>query len=237
MSEPVIPAPARAAVGGLGVALSAASVALPAAYQLPAAAVGFLLASLAGFTAPVPQAVAGKPILQGGALVLAGTLGGMLSESWAAIPEGWPQSAALTALALLGWATGKALPAPSKAPPAALLVLALGLGLTSCATMSPTKAAAVAGHTLAETSATFRRVNAVAVDGCTRAENQLPTPVCKSWADFSAWAFPVLDRLEGAYLAGANPSGPDWERLVTEGAALASEILALAFPAADGGTP
>ena len=115
-----------------------------------------------------------------------------------------------------------------------ILALAIwALVLSGCAS-SPAKVAAVAGHTLAETSATYRRVNAVAVEGCTRANQPLPTPVCKAWADFSTWAVPTLDGLEGAYLAGTNPSGPDWERLLSELAELAARIFALAFPA-DGG--
>jgi len=108
---------------------------------------------------------------------------------------------------------------------------------SSCAT-TPAKAEAAAGHTLAETSATYRRANLVAVEGCTRPEGdrrRFPTPACQAWADFSAWAVPVLDRLEGAYLAGTTPSGPDWERLVVELFSLAAELFALA--SADGGAP
>jgi hypothetical protein len=117
---------------------------------------------------------------------------------------------------------------------AAVSLAALAMLLHGCA-MSPTKVATIAGHTLAETSSTYRRVNGVAVEGCTRAEpGRFPTPVCKAWADFSAVAVPTLDRLEGAYLAGTNPSGPDWEAFLVELAELGGRIFALAFPA-DGG--
>lgn len=108
------------------------------------------------------------------------------------------------------------------------------LVLASSCAASPTKVATIAGHTLAETSATYRRANAVAVEGCTRANAPFPTPVCQAWATFSAWAVPTLDGMEGAYLAGTNPSGPDWERLLSELAELTARLFALAFPA-DGG--
>ena len=107
------------------------------------------------------------------------------------------------------------------------------LVLSGCAA-SPAKVATIAGHSLAETSATYRRVNAVAVEGCTRANQPLPTPVCKAWADFSAVTAPTLDRLEGAYLAGSNPTGPEWENLLGELARLGAQVFAAAFPA-DGG--
>jgi hypothetical protein len=116
---------------------------------------------------------------------------------------------------------------------AAVTLAAALLLLHGCA-MSPTKVATVAGHTLAETSATYRRINGVAVEGCTRVERPLPTPLCQAWADFSAVAVPVLDKAEGAYLAGTNPSGPEWDNLLGELAELGARIFALAFPA-DGG--
>jgi hypothetical protein len=112
----------------------------------------------------------------------------------------------------------------------------LGILLAEGCAMSPTKVATVAGHSLAETSATYRRINGVAVEGCTRAVRPLPTPVCQAWADFSATAVPLLDKAEGAYLAGTNPSGPEWVAFIGELADIGARIFALAFPA-DGGAP
>jgi hypothetical protein len=127
MPDSPIPPQARVAIGGLGLALAAGSVAVPAPWGVPVAALGALAAALAGFSAPSPAVVEGKPLLQGGALAAAGSAALVLQMSWAVIPAGWPQSVALAALTLLCWATGKVLPqvkgpsapAPGPTPPVA----------------------------------------------------------------------------------------------------------------------
>lgn len=108
--KPLLSGVAATIVGTIGTVLSATSVALPAPWAFVVMLIGFVCATLAGFSARPPQVVEGSPKLQGAALVIATTLGGVLAQFYAIIPPGWPQSLALAGGALLGWLTGHALP-------------------------------------------------------------------------------------------------------------------------------
>ena len=109
-SKPLLSGVAATIVGTIGTVLAATSVALPAPWAFVVMLIGFVCATLSGFSARPPQVVEGSPKLQGAALVIATTLGGVLSQVYAIIPTGWPQSLALAGGALLGWLTGHAMP-------------------------------------------------------------------------------------------------------------------------------
>ncbi len=106
-------------IGVVGVALAAASRAIPAPWDALAAIIGFTAATLAGLSAAPPSITEGKPLLQGGALSAASVAFGAVVNFYPMVPAGWPQSLTFAAVALLAWLTGKALPhlgAPTAEP-------------------------------------------------------------------------------------------------------------------------
>ena len=115
-TKPLLSGTAATIVGTVGLALAAISVALPAPWGFVAGLAGFLCATLAGLSARPPAAVEGKPVLQGAALAIVTTLGGLLVQFWSLVPAGWPQSFALAAAALISWLTGHALPMLGSSP-------------------------------------------------------------------------------------------------------------------------
>jgi hypothetical protein len=115
-AKPLLSGLAATIVGTIGLALAAISVSLPPPWGFVAGLAGFLCATLAGLSARPPAAVEGKPVLQGAALAIVTTLGGLLVQFWALVPAGWPQSFALAAAALISWLTGHALPMLGSSP-------------------------------------------------------------------------------------------------------------------------
>lgn len=68
---------------------------------------GFVSASLAGIGAAVPKLTVGHPVLQGGAVAVAGSVATGAAMVADGLPEGWPRVAA-QGVALLGfWLAGK----------------------------------------------------------------------------------------------------------------------------------
>ncbi len=118
--KPLLSGTAALIVGLIGIIAAAVSPIIPAPWGALVGILGFLAAVLAGNAAVPPTVTAGKPILQGALLALAGSLEAVLHQFYALIPAGWPQSLAMGLAALLAWLTGKALPALGSPPPAAL---------------------------------------------------------------------------------------------------------------------
>jgi len=116
LTKPLLSGLAATIVGTIGLSLAAASVALPTPWGFISGLAGFLCATLAGLSARPPAAVEGKPVLQGAALAIVTTLGGLLVQFWALVPAGWPQSFALAGAALISWLTGHALPMLGSTP-------------------------------------------------------------------------------------------------------------------------
>lgn len=104
-------------IGAIGVVLTTAAPFIPAPWGMWGGLVGFTAAALAGMSVAPPKVMAGKPVLQGSALVAALTGAGLLNEFWSMIPPGWPQSVALAAAGALTLLTGKALPQLGGAEP------------------------------------------------------------------------------------------------------------------------
>lgn len=101
---------------------TAASAFIPQPWGGLVTILGFIGCVLAGSAATPPMITAGKPVLQGTFLAIAGSLEGVLHQFYSLIPAGWPQSLALGVAALLAWLTGHALPALGSPSPAALVV-------------------------------------------------------------------------------------------------------------------
>lgn len=106
--------------------------------------------------------------------------------------------------------------------------------LVSCATVSPTKAEALAGQSLAAVGQQYRTINLGLIEGCV--ERRFPTKTCQAWADFSREFTTAFDPLSDAYLAGTEPSGPEWKRLVAGLGSFGAQLLTLKA-ARDGGAP
>lgn len=111
------------------------------------------------------------------------------------------------------------------------LACAAALFLSPACATTPTQASAIAGHTLAEVGAQYRRVNQGFVEGCVG--HRIPLPTCGAWARFSAEFVEAYDPVAEAYLAGTDPAGPRWAELVAALGAFAAQLATLAA----GGTP
>jgi hypothetical protein len=109
-TRPLLSGVAATIVGTIGLALAAISIAIPQPWGFFVGLVGFLAAALAGMASRPPEVVEGSPKLQGTALAIATTLGGLLVQYWPMIPVGWPQSVAMVVAAVVSWLTGRALP-------------------------------------------------------------------------------------------------------------------------------
>jgi len=121
-TKPLLSGTVAVILGTIGTLAAGASALIPAPWGTLVAVVGFLLAALAGLAVAPPAVTEGKPVLQGAALAVATTALSLLSQFYAMVPVGWPQSIALAVAALLAWLTGKALPklgTPSQAQLAA----------------------------------------------------------------------------------------------------------------------
>jgi hypothetical protein len=109
-TRPLLSGVAATIVGTIGLALAAISIAIPQPWGFFVGLVGFLASGLAGMASRPPEVVEGSPKLQGAALAIATTLGGLLVQYWPVVPVGWPQGFAMAAAALISWLTGHALP-------------------------------------------------------------------------------------------------------------------------------
>lgn len=109
-TKPLLSGTVATILGTIGTLAAGASALVPAPWGVLVAIAGFLLAGLAGLAVAPPTVTEGKPVLQGGVLAVATTLLTLLTQFYALVPVGWPQSIALTVAALLAWLTGKALP-------------------------------------------------------------------------------------------------------------------------------
>jgi hypothetical protein len=109
--KPILSGTASTVVGAIAVGVSALVGVLPAPWGGLAGVVGVILATLAGVAAPASGVTDGKPVLQGTALTIALALAAGLESMWGAIPDGWPQSVALSVMAIAAWLTGKSMPA------------------------------------------------------------------------------------------------------------------------------
>lgn len=110
MTQPLFSRQLALVLGTLGSIVLAGSAFIPAPFSIPAALVGFLLASLAGLGARPPAIAIGNPVLQGAALTIATTLLTIGAQFYNQIPLGWPQSLAMFGVGMLSWLTGRALP-------------------------------------------------------------------------------------------------------------------------------
>lgn len=119
-SKPLLSGLAATIVGTVGTLLAATAVVLPSPWGFVVGLVGFLACALAGMSARPPAVTEGSPVIQGAALAIATTVGGLLVQFWPVIPVGWPQSIALAAAALISWLTGHALPMLGATPALAL---------------------------------------------------------------------------------------------------------------------
>lgn len=119
-TKPLLSGTVATILGTVGTLAAGASALIPAPWGALVAVVGFLLAALAGLAVAPPAITEGKPVLQGAALAVATTLLGLLTQFYAMVPVGWPQSIALAVAALLAWLTGKALPKLGTPSPAQL---------------------------------------------------------------------------------------------------------------------
>lgn len=109
-TKPFLSGVAATIVGTFGLALAAISIAIPQPWGFWVGLVGFAASLISGMSARPPQMVEGAPKLQGTALVLAGSIGGLLVQYWPMIPVGWPQGLAMALAAVISWLTGKVLP-------------------------------------------------------------------------------------------------------------------------------
>jgi hypothetical protein len=139
---PSIPPVVAHVLSVLGVAVAALAPVLPANLQAPVAIVAMTLASLGGGALTPPALTAGSPKLQGALLTFAGTVLGVLTQFYAMIPAGLFQSLALTAVALLCYLTGRAMPALGS-PSHDQLAAATAAGASASAAVTD-KASAVA---------------------------------------------------------------------------------------------
>lgn len=121
-TKPLLSGTAALIIGTICGLATAASAFIPSPWGTLVAIIGFIGCVLAGTSAKPPSVTAGKPVLQGALLTIAGSLEGVLHQFYAMIPPGWPQSLALGLAAILAWLTGHALPALGSPSPAALVV-------------------------------------------------------------------------------------------------------------------
>lgn len=115
-SKPLLSGTAAIVVGTLGGLAATASVFIPAPWGSLVMVLGFVACVVAGVASPMPKFAAGKPLLQGSALVGALAVSGLVEQLYTVLPAGWPQGLALGVAGLLAFLTGKAAPGPVTAP-------------------------------------------------------------------------------------------------------------------------
>ncbi len=109
-TKPPLSGTAAAIVGGIGAVAVVAHPFIPSPWGTLVLIAGGIMAALAGFAAKPPQFAAGKPVLQGSALALVGSLEGIITHFYTMAPPGWIQSIVGLVIALLAWLGGKAAP-------------------------------------------------------------------------------------------------------------------------------
>lgn len=120
-------------VGTVAGLLLTASAFVPSPWGLVVGWIGFIGCVLAGLVVKPPQAIAGRPLIQGGALtVVTGALG-VLVQFYPLIPAGWPQGLAFGVAGILSWLAGVSLPALGHAPTAEQQAQALDAGAVASA--------------------------------------------------------------------------------------------------------
>jgi hypothetical protein len=112
-SKPLLSGPAALIVGTIGGLAAAASAFVPAPWGALVMVLGFVACVVAGVASPMPKFAAGKPVLQGTALVGALAVSGLVEQLYTVLPAGWPQGLALGVSGLLAFLTGKAAPGPA----------------------------------------------------------------------------------------------------------------------------
>jgi hypothetical protein len=103
-------------VGTIAGLVLTGSAFLPSPWSLVVGWVGFIGCVLAGLVAKPPQAVAGKPLVQGAALTAVTGILGVLVQFYPLIPAGWPQGVAFGVAGILSWLAGVSLPSLGHAP-------------------------------------------------------------------------------------------------------------------------
>ena len=116
-SKPLLSGTAAIVVGTIGGLAATASVFVPAPWGSLVMVLGFVACVVAGVASPMPKFAAGKPLLQGSALVGALAVSGLVEQLYTVLPAGWPQGLALGVAGLLAFLTGKAAPGPVSGGP------------------------------------------------------------------------------------------------------------------------
>lgn len=116
-SKPLLSGTAALVVGTIGGLAATASVFVPAPWGSLVMVLGFVACVVAGVASPMPKFAAGKPLLQGSALVGALAVSGLVEQLYTVLPAGWPQGLALGVAGLLAFLTGKAAPGPVSGGP------------------------------------------------------------------------------------------------------------------------
>jgi hypothetical protein len=116
-SKPLLSGTAALVVGTIGGLAATASAFVPAPWGALVMVLGFVACVVAGVASPMPKFAAGKPVLQGTALVGALAVSGLVEQLYTSLPAGWPQGLALGVAGLLAFLTGKAAPGPMTAGP------------------------------------------------------------------------------------------------------------------------
>ncbi len=112
-SKPLLSGTAALVVGTLGGLAATVSAFVPSPWGSLVMVLGFVACIVAGVASPMPRFAAGKPMLQGSALVGALAVSGIVEQLYTSLPPGWPQGLALGVAGLLAFLTGKAAPGPA----------------------------------------------------------------------------------------------------------------------------